>query len=127
MITTRAPDGANKSCSKLATFDPNLQLISIVQYQEDDLVAYMTSSQINDTFLFHRVIKILTGGKILQISIAWCQIEAEIHSFPIMYGKGGGGDVVKIGEIEVSVQKLSLKQVFLRTQIWIISLQGGLS
>ena len=27
MITTRAPDGANKSCSKLATFDPNLQLI----------------------------------------------------------------------------------------------------
>ena len=41
MITTRAPDGANKSCSKLSTFDPNLQLISIVQYQEDDLVAYM--------------------------------------------------------------------------------------
>ena len=32
--------------------------------------------------------------------------------------------MVKIGEIEVSVQKLSLKQVFLRTQIWIISLQG---
>ena len=39
----------------------------------------------------------------------------------------GGVYVVKIGEIEVSVQKLSLKQVFLRTQIWIISLQGGLS
>ena len=35
------------------------------------------------------VIKILTAGKILQISIAWCQIEAEIHSFPTMYGKGG--------------------------------------
>ena len=50
----------------------------------------MTSSQINDTFLFHRVIKILTGGRILQISIARCQIEAEIHSFPTMYGKGGG-------------------------------------
>ena len=48
-----------------------------------------TSSQINDTFLFHRVIKILTGGRILQISIAWCQIEAEIHSFPTLYGKGG--------------------------------------
>ena len=51
---------------------------------------HMTSSQINDTFLFHRVIKILTGGRILQISIARCQIEAEIHSFPTMYGKGGG-------------------------------------
>ena len=49
-----------------------------------------TSSQINDTFLFHRVIKILTAGRILQISIARCQIEAEIHSFPTMYGKGGG-------------------------------------
>ena len=51
---------------------------------------YMTSSQINDTFLFHRVLKILTAGRILQISIARCQIEAEIHSFPTMYGKGGG-------------------------------------
>ena len=49
----------------------------------------MTRNQINDTFLFHRVIKILTGGRILQISIAWCQIEAEIRSFPTMYGKGG--------------------------------------
>ena len=72
---------------------------------------YKTSSQINDTFLFHRVIKILTGGRILQISIARCQIEAEIHSFPTMYGKGGV-DVVKIGEIKVSVQKLCLKQGF---------------
>jgi len=36
------------------------------------------------------VLKILTAGRILQISIAWCQIEAEIHSFPTMYGKGGG-------------------------------------
>ena len=35
-------------------------------------------------------------------------------------------DVVKIGEIKVSVKKLCLKQCFLRTQIWIISLQGGL-
>ena len=50
----------------------------------------MTSSQINDTFLFHRVLKILTGGRILQISIARCQIDREIHSFPTMYGKGGG-------------------------------------
>ena len=36
------------------------------------------------------VIKILTAGRILQISISWCQIEAEIRSFPTMYGKGGG-------------------------------------
>ena len=57
------------------------------------------------------VLKILTAGRILQISIAWCQIEAEIHSFPTMYGKGGV-DVVKIGEIKVSVQKLCLKQGF---------------
>ena len=70
-----------------------------------------TSSQINDTFLFHRVLKILTAGRMLQISLAWCQIEAEIHSFPTMYGKGGV-DVVKIGEIKVSVQKLCLKQGF---------------
>ena len=35
------------------------------------------------------VIKILTAGRILQISISWCQIEAEIRSFPTMYGKGG--------------------------------------
>ena len=49
----------------------------------------------------------------LQISIAWCQIEAEIRSFPTMYGKGGV-DVVKIGEIKVSVQKLCLKQGFFK-------------
>ena len=47
----------------------------------------------------------------LQISIAWCQIEAEIRSFPTMYGKGGVY-VVKIGEIKVFVQKLCLKQGF---------------
>merc|ERR1712218_761167 len=30
------------------------------------------------------VLKILTAGRILQISIAWCQIEAEIRSrFPV--------------------------------------------
>ena len=62
------------------------------------------------------VLKILTAGRILQISIAWCQIEAEIHSFPTMYGKGVGGvgvvDLVKIGEIKVSVQELGLKSCF---------------
>ena len=48
----------------------------------------MTSSQINDTFLFHRVIKILTTGK------------------------GGGIDVFKFGEIKVAVQELGLKSCF---------------
>ena len=36
---------------------------------------YMTRSQINDTFLFQRVLKILTACRILQISIARCQKE----------------------------------------------------
>ena len=62
------------------------------------------------------VIKILTGGRILQISIAWCQIEAEIRSFPTMYGKGGVY-VVKIGEIKVFVQKLCLKQGFFEDKL----------
>ena len=35
------------------------------------------------------VLKILTASRMLQISIARCQIEPEIHSFPTMYGKGG--------------------------------------
>ena len=64
------------------------------------------TTQCQDEFrnLSGYVIKILTAGKILQISIAWCQIEAEIRSFPTMYGKRGV-DVVKIGEIKVFVQK----------------------
>ena len=37
------------------------------------------------------VLKILTASRMLQISIARCQIEPEIHSFPTMYGKGDGG------------------------------------
>ena len=32
----------------------------------------------------------LTAGRILQISIAQCQFEGEIHSFPAIYCKGGG-------------------------------------
>ena len=58
----------------------------------------------------------LTAGRILQISIAWCQIEAEIRSFPTMYGKGGV-DVVKIGEIKVSVQKSCLREGVIREKI----------
>ena len=37
-----------------------------------------------------RVTKILTASRILQISIARCQIKAKIHSFPTMYIIGGG-------------------------------------
>ena len=74
---------------------------------------FQLKTQCQDEFrnLSECVLKILTAGRILQISIAQCQIEAEIHSFPTMYGKGGE-DVVKIGEIKVSVQKLCLKQGF---------------
>ena len=50
----------------------------------------MTGSEINHSFLFHGVLKILTACGMLRISIARCQIEAEIHSFPTMYIMGGG-------------------------------------
>ena len=50
----------------------------------------MTGSEINHSFLFHGVIKILTACGMLRISIARCQIEAEIHSFLTMYIMGGG-------------------------------------
>ena len=85
----------------------------------------MTSSQINDMFLFHRIIKILTAGRILQISIAWCQIEAEIHSFPSMYGKVGG-ICGKDWWNQGFRPKIRPKTSFFWTEIWIISLQGGL-
>ena len=49
----------------------------------------MTRSQINHAFLFHGVLKILTACRMLEISIACCQIEPEIHSFPTMYIMGG--------------------------------------
>ena len=49
----------------------------------------MTRSQIKHRFLFQYVLNIMTACRMLQISIAQCQIEAEIHSFPTMYGKGG--------------------------------------
>ena len=80
--------------------DSNKRLIFILEHgslkhiefssaSTSTLKIHMTSSQINDTFLFHRVLKILMACRILQISIAQCQIEGEIHSFPTMYGKGG--------------------------------------
>ena len=51
----------------------------------------MTRNQIILTKQSGRVTKILTASRILQISIALCQIKAQIHSFPTMYIIGGGG------------------------------------
>ena len=53
----------------------------------------MTGSEINHSFLFHGVLKNLTACGMLRISIARCQIEPEIHSFPTMYIMGGGNNV----------------------------------
>ena len=50
----------------------------------------MTRNQIILTKQSGRVTKILTDSRILQISIALCQIKAKIHSFPTMYIIGGG-------------------------------------
>ena len=49
-----------------------------------------TRNQIILTKQSGRVTKILTASRILQISIALCQIKAQIHSFPTMYIIGGG-------------------------------------
>ena len=51
---------------------------------------FKTRNQIILTKQSGRVPKILTASKILQISIALCQIKAQIHSFPTMYIIGGG-------------------------------------
>ena len=56
--------------------------------QEENFVG--TGSEINHSFLFHGVLKNLTACGMLRISIARCQIEPEIHSFPTMYIMGGG-------------------------------------
>ena len=49
-----------------------------------------TKNQIILTKQYGRVPKNLTASRILQISIALCQIKAQIHSFPTMYIIGGG-------------------------------------
>ena len=49
-----------------------------------------TRNQIILTKQSGRVPKNLTASRILQISIALCQIKAKIHSFPTMYIIGGG-------------------------------------
>ena len=50
----------------------------------------MTLCKYECMILSHDVSKILTACRMLQISIALCQIKAEIHSFPTMYIIGGG-------------------------------------
>ena len=45
----------------------------------------MTRCQINHTFLFQHVLKIMTACRMLQISIACSQIEPEIHSLWAYY------------------------------------------
>ena len=58
------------------------------------------------------VLKILTASRMLQISIARCQI--------------GGVDLVKIGEIKVSVQELGLKIMFFYdTNLDLLTLAGS--
>ena len=52
--------------------------------------SFKTRNQIILTKQSGRVTKILTASRILQISIAMCQIKAQIHSFPTMYIIGGG-------------------------------------
>ena len=67
----------------------------------------MIKSQISSEFLFKCVIKILTACRMYQISIAWCQDFAFIHSFLTVYGKGGEVDEVEMGQIKVLVQEFS--------------------
>ena len=59
-----------------------LRAIAVMRSREDKGSKFV-KTQCQDEFrnLSGCVIKILTAGRILQISIARCQIEAEIHSF----------------------------------------------
>ena len=50
----------------------------------------MTQCQDEFRSLSGSVPEILTACRMLQILIAWCQIEAEIRGFPTMYINGGG-------------------------------------
>ena len=70
-----------------------------------------TGSEINHAFLFHGVIKILTACRMPKISIARCQIEPKIHSFPTMYIMGGV-NMFEMGQIGDFVKKIALKSCF---------------
>ena len=68
-----------------------LYWIGVLHISNPRLAPYsMTRNQIILTKQSGRVTKILTASRILQISIALCQIKAKIHSFPTMYIIGGG-------------------------------------
>ena len=67
---------------------------------------HMTGSEINHSFLFHGVLKNLAVCGVLRISIARCQIEAEIHSFPTMYIMGGV-NIFEMGQIDDFVQNIA--------------------
>ena len=78
-----------------------------------------TRSQINHAFLFHRVLKILTAGRMLQISIARNQKEPEFHSLLTFVWNGSNRCFF--------LSKNSLKiNLFLRTQISFLQLRQGL-
>ena len=68
----------------------------------------MTQCQDEFRSLSGCVHEILTACRMLQISIAWCQNDAEIRGFPTMYTMGGV-NIVKIGEKHDFVQILGLK------------------
>ena len=51
---------------------------------------YMTQCQDEFRSLSGSVTEILTACGMLQISIAWCQNDAEIRGFPTMYTMGVG-------------------------------------
>ena len=68
----------------------------------------MTQCQDEFRSLSGCVPEILTACRMLQISIAWCQNDAEIRGFPTMY-MNGGVNIVKIGEKHDFVQILGLK------------------
>ena len=88
----------------------------------------MTGSEINHSFLFHRVLKILTACRMLKISIARCQIEPEIHTFPTMYIFGRGEvwvNMFKMGQIGDFVQKIAPKSCFFTDTNLVLSTLGG--
>ena len=54
------------------------------------VINVMTQCQDEFRSLSGCVPEILTACRMLQISIAWCQNDAEIRGFPTMYMNGGG-------------------------------------
>ena len=85
-------------------------------------------TQCQDEFrsLSGSVTEILTAWRMLQILIAWCQIQDEIHTFPTMYIMGGG-NMVKIGQkhdfflilgLKTPIQWTNILNIWLRRGLW---------